>query len=73
MENDTSDPTSPPRVLSLNVGGVREVEWRGHRITTGIWKQPVAGRITLKGVNFAGDDQADRTVHGGRNKAAMRW
>jgi len=64
---------TPPRVLSLNVGAVREVEWRGERVTTAIWKAPVAGRVALRGVNFAGDDQADRTVHGGPDKAVYAY
>ena len=62
-----------PRVTSVNVGGVREVEWRGRLVTTGIWKQPVDGRVPLRGVNFAGDDQADRTVHGGPDKAVYAY
>ena len=64
---------STPRVLSVNVGGIREVEWRGERILTGIWKHAVAGRIALRGVNFEGDDQADRTVHGGPDKAVYAY
>ena len=62
-----------PRVLSVNVGSVRTLEWRGRAITTGIWKQPVSGRIALRGVNFIGDDQADRTVHGGPDKAVYAY
>ena len=58
-----------PRVLSVNIGTIREVEWRGRPVTTGIWKHPVDGRVALRGVNFEGDDQADRTVHGGPDKA----
>ncbi len=73
MNHDVSNPGSTPRVLSLNVGGIREVEWHGRIFTTGIWKQPVTDRVALKGVNFAGDDQADRTVHGGRNKAVYAY
>lgn len=62
-----------PRVISVNVGAVREIEWRGDLVTTGIWKHPVTGRIALRGVNFAGDDQADRTVHGGVDKAVYAY
>ncbi|HMI58054.1 MAG TPA: MOSC domain-containing protein, partial [Gemmatimonadaceae bacterium] len=62
-----------PRVLSVNVGGVRTIEWRGREITTGIWKHPVSGRIALRGVNFVGDDQADRIVHGGPDKAVYAY
>ena len=62
-----------PRVLSVNVGPIREVEWRGRIVTTGIWKEPVAGRVALRGVNLDGDDQADRTVHGGADKAVYAY
>lgn len=62
-----------PRVESVNVGGIREVEWNGRLVTTGIWKQPVAGRVPVRGVNLAGDDQADRRVHGGPDKAVYAY
>ena len=62
-----------PRVVSLNVGAVREVEWHGRMVTTGIWKLPVTRRLWLRGVNFEGDNQADRTVHGGPNKAVYAY
>ena len=61
------------RVISINVGTVREVEWRGEVVRTAIWKAPVTGRVALRGVNFAGDDQADRTVHGGPDKAVYAY
>jgi MOSC domain-containing protein YiiM len=66
-------PSSTARVISLNVGAVREVVWRGETVTTGIWKAPVTGRLALRGVNFDGDDQADRTVHGGVDKAVYAY
>ena len=62
-----------PHVLSVNVGSVREVEWRGTLITSAIWKLPAEGRVAIRGVNFAGDHQADRTVHGGRDKAVYAY
>ena len=69
-----SSPTATtPRVLSVNVGAIREVEWRGTLVSTGIWKSPVTGRVALRGVNFVGDDQADRTVHGGPDKAVYAY
>ena len=61
------------RVVSLNVGDIREIEWHGRTVTTAIWKHPVAGRIALHGVNFHGDDQADRDVHGGPDKAVYAY
>jgi MOSC domain-containing protein YiiM len=75
MERERTAQTgsTSPRVVSLNVGDVREIEWRGQVVTTAIWKFPVAGRLGLRGVNFSGDDQADRTVHGGPDKAVYAY
>ena len=71
--SDASDVSAGPRILSVNVGGIRQVDWQGRHVTTGIWKHPVDGRVALRGVNFAGDDQADRTVHGGPDKAVYAY
>ncbi len=57
----------------MNVGAVRDVEWCGEQVRTGIWKEPVERRVTLRGVNLAGDGQADRTVHGGIDKAVYAY
>lgn len=65
--------TTIARVISVNVGLVREVEWEGEIVSSAIWKNPVQGRVTLRGVNFTGDDQADRAVHGGRDKAVYAY
>ena len=75
MSNPGTPPPAPTaaRVLSVNVGVPRDVEWRGERVLTAIWKHPVAGRVALRGVNLAGDDQADRTVHGGPDKAVYAY
>lgn len=61
------------RVLSVNVGVVRELSWRGEIVTTAIWKHPVEGRVAIRGVNLDGDDQADRQVHGGRDKSVYAY
>lgn len=58
------------KIASLNVGLPREVSWHGHLVTTGIFKEPVAGRAVLRKLNFDGDRQADLEVHGGKYKAA---
>ncbi len=60
-------------ILSVNVGGIREVESRGRMVRTGIWKKPVDGPVLVRGVNLAGDDQADRSVHGGPDKAVYAY
>jgi MOSC domain-containing protein YiiM len=61
------------RVLSVNVGGVREFEYNGRPSKSAIWKSPVAGRIAPRGVNLEGDDQADRKAHGGPDKAVYAY
>ena len=63
----------PGRVVSVNVGLPREIEWLGRRATTSIWKEPVEGRVEVAGVNVAGDDQADRRFHGGPDKAVYAY
>lgn len=60
-------------VVSVNVGAVRRVEWAGRTVETGIWKEPVERRIGVHGVNLDGDDQADRRVHGGPDKAVYAY
>lgn len=57
------------RLISVNVGLPREVIWHDRIVTTGIFKQPIAGRIPLHKLNLDGDRQADLTVHGGEYKA----
>jgi MOSC domain-containing protein YiiM len=63
----------PARVVSVNVGAPRTVEHLGRVVTTAIWKRPVTGRVAVRGVNLAGDDQADRSVHGGVDKAVYAY
>jgi MOSC domain-containing protein YiiM len=61
------------RVLSVNIGGVRHFEYNGRPAKSAIWKSPVAGRAAARGVNLAGDDQADRDAHGGPDKAIYAY
>jgi MOSC domain-containing protein YiiM len=61
------------KVLSVNVGVPREVQWRNDRIATGIHKSPVEGRIAAKRLNLDGDRQADLAVHGGPEKAIYAY
>ena len=60
-------------MVSVNVGRPRTVPFRGSQVTTGIWKVPASGPIRARGVNLAGDDQADRSVHGGPDKAVYAY
>ena len=52
---------------------MREVPRHGGMVKTGIWKRPVEGRVPVRGVNVAGDDQGDRSVHGGPDKAVYAY
>src|SRR5438093_6407740 len=61
------------RIVSVTVGLPRQVTWRGKAIRTGIFKQPVAGRVAVRALNLDGDRQADLTVHGGRDKAVYAY
>src|SRR3954453_22201438 len=56
-------------VVSVNVGRPRTVGTGRRAVSTSIWKSPVEGRVAVRGVNVDGDDQADRSVHGGPDKA----
>jgi MOSC domain-containing protein YiiM len=60
-------------VASVNVGKPRTVEWQGRAVTSAIWKEPVEGATWIEGVNVRGDDQADRRVHGGPDKAVYAY
>lgn len=62
-------PTRPMKLLSVNVGLPRDIEWRGKVVRTSIFKSTVSGPIRLTKLNLAGDQQADLTVHGGFDKA----
>jgi MOSC domain-containing protein YiiM len=57
------------KLTSVNVGLPREVMWHGTNVATGIFKEPVEGRVRLRKLNLDGDRQADLTVHGGKDKA----
>jgi len=64
---------SAGRVLSVNVGAVRAFEYGGHPARSAIWKSPADGRVAVRGVNLAGDDQADRQAHGGPDKVVYAY
>jgi MOSC domain-containing protein YiiM len=57
------------KIISVNTGLPREVMWHGRSVTTGIFKEPVQGRVALRKLDLDGDRQADLTVHGGLHKA----
>jgi MOSC domain-containing protein YiiM len=60
-------------VLSVNVGLPRVVAWKGKKVVTGIFKDPVEGPVKVRTLNLDGDRQADLTVHGGPAKAVYGY
>lgn len=61
------------KVISVNVGRPRLVQVDGDVVSTGIYKNPVEGRVRVATLNIEGDRQADLNVHGGVNKAVYAY
>ena len=61
------------KLLSINVSRPREVAHGSGTVTTGIFKEPVDGRVMLGTLNLDGDGQADLVGHGGIHKAAYAY
>ena len=59
------------RLLSVNVGLPRDIEWHGRTVHTGIWKSPVDGRCRARRLNLEGDGQGDLAGHGGEHRAVF--
>lgn len=59
------------RLLSVNVGLPRDIEWKGRVVHTGIWKSPVSGRCRVGRLNVQGDGQGDLGGHGGEQRAVF--
>ena len=57
------------KIISVNVGLPRLVLRNGEPVSTGIFKEPVAGRVMMRTLNLDGDRQSDLSVHGGPEKA----
>ncbi|MQY28413.1 MOSC and FAD-binding oxidoreductase domain-containing protein [Nocardia aurantia] len=64
-------PSVAGRLVSVNVGMPADVEWRGQRVRTGIWKSPVRGPVMVRRLNIDGDGQGDLAGHGGEMRAVM--
>lgn len=63
-----------PHLLSVNAGRPKQISVRrGRPLMSAIDKAPVEGRVRVEGVNVAGDEQADRRVHGGPDKAVYAY
>ena len=61
------------RLLSVQVGRPRAVEWNGGVVQTSIWKHAVDGPVRVHATNLSGDEQSDLSVHGGPDKAVYAY
>lgn len=61
------------KLLSINVARPRLVHYRDQTISTAIFKKPVDGPVEATELGLAGDDQADKSVHGGVDKAVYAY
>ena len=59
------------RLLSINVGLPRDIEWHGKTVHTAVWKSPVQGRRVARRLNIDGDGQGDLAGHGGEHRAVF--
>jgi ferredoxin-NADP reductase/MOSC domain-containing protein YiiM len=59
------------KLVSVNVGLPQDVEWRGQRVHTGIWKRAVDGPRAVRRLNVDGDGQGDLAGHGGEQRAVF--
>ena len=61
------------KVVSVNVAQPRAETINGREVMTGIYKQPIAGRVRVRRHSLEGDGQADLKVHGGEFKAIYAY
>jgi MOSC domain-containing protein YiiM len=61
------------RLRSVNVSPPRTELWNAQAVTTGIFKEPIAGRVRVTRLTLEGDAQVDRRYHGGVNKAVYAY
>lgn len=59
------------KLLSVNVGLPRDIAWRGQKVHTAIWKEPVQGKRLVRRLNIDGDAQGDLAAHGGEHRAVF--
>ncbi len=57
------------QLLAISCGRPRDIEHRGQRVQTGIYKEPVAGEHRVSRLGLVDDCQMDRVNHGGEDKA----
>ena len=73
--SSTTSATTPTtgRLVSVNIGTIRELTKRGEPVATGIFKVPTDMAQPVRGVNIGADQQADLAAHGGTDKAVYAY
>jgi MOSC domain-containing protein YiiM len=61
------------QVISVNIGRVRRVAWKGNAFDTAFLKGGVRGRIDVTQDGLAGDEHANTANHGGVLKAVLAY
>ncbi len=61
------------KLVSVNVGRPRRVDWEERKVRSGIWKASVAGPVRVTRLNLEGDKQSDLRFHGGVEKAVYAY
>lgn len=61
------------KLVSVNIGGVTQIEIGGGTVGTGIYKVPVSGPVIAGHRNLDGDRIVDLRVHGGEHKAVYAY
>jgi MOSC domain-containing protein YiiM len=61
------------KVLSIQTSLAKPMTIGGKTVMTGISKTPVEGRVRVTALGLEGDEQVDRSVHGGIKKAVYAY
>jgi ferredoxin-NADP reductase/MOSC domain-containing protein YiiM len=64
-------PSAVGRLVAVNIGLPRDVEWRGRTVHTGVWKRAAEGSRMVRTLNIDGDGQGDLAGHGGPHRAVL--
>ena len=60
-------------IIATNIGERKEIDWKGKKVTTGIFKYPTKRAIFLNTEKVKGDAICNREHHGGIDKAVYGY
>ena len=61
------------KIITTNIGERKEIDWKGKKVATGIFKYPVKHPIFLDVKNVTGDAICDLKYHGGIDQAVYAY